>query len=133
MIEKEKRLEKQKEKNHHKGKNQTHQKPESLARSNHSHQLTKKTAFFFFFPFFKNQNQLSTIDKVTLRVQPSKAEKKGMGKYTPGKIPAPHSWSCHVLSEIHDFVTDVLLRIVKITINKIQFTWKIEQSKFACA
>ena len=46
----------------------------------------------------------------------------------------PHTAGAAIsLSEIHDFVTEVLLRIVKITINKIQFTWKIEQSKFACA
>lgn len=69
------------------------------------------------------------MTRLTLRRPvPSKAEKKGMGKYTPGKF-QPHTAGAAIsLSETHDFVTEVLLRIVKITINKVQFTRKIEQS-----
>lgn len=51
-----------------------------------------------------------------------------MGKYTPGKF-QPHTAGAVIsLPKLHDSVTEVLLRIVKITINNVQFTRKIEQS-----
>lgn len=103
-----------------------HTRNQSQHGLNHSHQLTKRLLFFF---FKRTRISCLPLTRLTLRRPvPSNAEKKGMGKYTPGKF-QPHTAGAAIsLSEIHDFVTEVSLRIVKITINKVQFTRKIEQS-----
>lgn len=48
--------------------------------------VNRKIIFLFFSFFLKNQNQLPTIYKVTLRTSVhSKVERKGIGKYVSGK------------------------------------------------
>jgi len=120
-----KRLENEEKKRTTKEKSK-HTRNQSQHGLNHSHQLTKRLLFFF---FKRTRISCLPLTRLTLRRPvPSNAEKKGMGKYTPGKF-QPHTAGAAIsLSEIHDFVTEVSLRIVKITINKVQFTRKIEQS-----
>ena len=95
--------------------------------------VNKKTAFFFFFK--RTKVSCLPFTRLTLRTPvPSKAEKKGRGKYTPGKFQPHIAGAVISLPEMHDSVTEVLLRIVKITINNVQFTRKIGAIfKLVCA